>query len=93
MMRETLTPAEHVQLGKLLRQARRDLLTAGAMSKVYGKHYSQMLFDAANSLTVPRSFLEKKLFDEVGGETVTVGDRLARDVYFGIEPELTAAEE
>jgi hypothetical protein len=91
-MRETLTPAEHVQLGKLLRQARRDLLNAGVMSKVYGKHYAQTLFDAANSLTVTRSFLEKKLFDEVGGETATFQDRLARDVYFGLEPELTAGD-
>jgi hypothetical protein len=62
------------------------------MSKVYGKHYNQQFFDLAAKLSVPRSFLEQKLFAEVGGQSATVGDRLARDVYFGIEPELTVGD-
>jgi hypothetical protein len=76
------SPADHVELGAMLKRARALLLDAAKMVRVYGR-LSDHLFDAADALCAPRSFLEKRLIDEVGGEDVLVEGVHVRDVYFG----------
>jgi hypothetical protein len=77
-----LTPAEHVELGTLLKRARRLLHEAGAMCRPYGQ-LAQDLFDLADrSLMSPRAFLEKRLIEAVGDDGVVEGVHV-RDVYFG----------
>jgi hypothetical protein len=71
-----LTPAQHVELGRLLKQARRNLLRAAEIARAYPT-ISAQLFDAANNLTMPRSYLEQRLMEE------GMGRDDARDCYFG----------
>jgi hypothetical protein len=83
MKKRALTPAEHVELGAILKRARRLLHEAGAMTRPYGR-LSQVFFDIADrGLMTPRAFLERKLIEQVGGENVLVEGIAARDVYFG----------
>jgi hypothetical protein len=84
-MKSKLSARQHLELGALLKQVRRDLLDAAVMAKPYAS-ISQQLFDAANALTMPRSFLEKRLFDECGGEYGDCAGKMVRDVYFGEFP-------
>ena len=83
MRRKTLTPQEHVELGAILKRARRLLHEAGAMCRPYGQ-LAQDLFDLADrGLMSPRAFLEKRLIEQVGSEDALVEGVPARDVYFG----------
>jgi hypothetical protein len=75
-MKPKLSPAEHVELGLLLKRARRLLLDAAQLSRAHST-ISQGLFDAANSLTVQRSFLEARLMQSGASRDE------ARDCYFG----------
>jgi hypothetical protein len=75
-MKRGLTPTEHAELGLLLKRARRLLLDAAQLAKPHPT-ISQGLFDAANALTVQRSFLESRLM-ELGASRDE-----ARDCYFG----------
>jgi hypothetical protein len=83
-----LTPAEHVELGSLLKRARHDLLEAGALCRGYGR-LSAQLFDIADSLTSPRAWLEARLVEAVG-EDATVEGVHVRDVYFGTMEDVDA---
>jgi hypothetical protein len=76
MSKHTLTPEQHRDLGLVLKRARRLLLDAAQLSRAHPT-ISQGLFDAANALTVQRSFLETRLM-EAGASRDE-----ARDVYFG----------
>jgi hypothetical protein len=76
--KKSLTPAEHVELGLLLKRARRLLLDAAQLSRGHPT-ISQGLFDAANALTVQRSFLETRLMEQGASRDE------ARDCYFGPE--------
>ena len=71
-----LTITEHRELGAALKEARRLLLEAAAMSRVY-RGVSQELFGIADSLISPRAFLERKLIEAAGDE------EWVRDCYFG----------
>jgi hypothetical protein len=79
MTRRSLTPAQHLKLGALLKRIRRDLHDAAVMCRVYGK-LSQQLFDTANSL--PRDWLEARLIEDVGASVLVEGVP-CREVYFG----------
>ena len=74
-----LTPAEHVEVGSLLKRARNDLLEAAMMCRPYGK-LSQQLLDTADAL--PRGWLEARLVEQVGDDAMVEGVHV-RDVYFG----------
>jgi hypothetical protein len=75
-MKHRLTIAEHLELGAMLKRARRLLLDAAQLAKPYPT-ISQSLFDAANALTVQRSFLETRLMEQGASRDE------ARDCYFG----------
>jgi hypothetical protein len=75
-MSRGLTTQEHRELGATLKEARRLLLEAAAMSRGY-RGVSQELFAIADSLISPRAFLERKLIEAVGD------DEWVREVYFG----------
>jgi len=76
-----LSPAEHVELGRDLKHARALLLDAAATCRCYGK-LSHQLYDLADTLTVPRSWLERVLIEAVGADAMVEGVH-CRDVYFG----------
>ena len=80
-MRPKLTPAQHVQLGALLKQARNALLSAAVLARPYGR-LSQQLGDAADGLMTPCDFLEKRLIEDVGEDAIVEG-RAVREIYFG----------
>jgi hypothetical protein len=88
-MTRKLTPAQHVELGNLLKQARNSLLTAAVIARPYGR-LSQQLGETADGLITPCDFLEKRLIEEVGEEALVEGVQ-AREVYFG--PMLDEVEE
>jgi hypothetical protein len=75
-MKRGLTAQEHRELGAVLKEARRLLLEAAAQSRVY-RGVSQELFEIADSLISPRTFLEKRLIALVGD------DDWVREIYFG----------
>lgn len=75
-MSRGLTTQEHRELGATLKEARRLLLEAAALSRIY-PGVSRELFDAADGLISPRAFLERKLIEAVGD------DEWVRAVYFG----------
>jgi hypothetical protein len=80
MKRKGLSPADHVVLGNLLKQARNALLSAAVLARPYGR-LSQQLGETADDLNTPCDFLEKRLIEQVGDgmvEGVPV-----REVYFG----------
>jgi len=76
-----LTPSEHVEVGAMLKRARRLLLDASAITRNYDR-LSRQLSDAANVLMAQRGELERKLIEAVG-EDATVEGIKVRDVYFG----------
>jgi hypothetical protein len=80
-MRPKLTPAEHVQLGALLKQARNSLLSAAVLARPYGR-LSAELGSAADALMTPCDFLERKLIEDVGDDATVEGVSV-REVYFG----------
>jgi hypothetical protein len=71
-----LSVEEHLAIGRMLKRARRLLLDAAQLAKGYPT-ISQGLFDAANALTVQRSFLETRLMEQGASRDE------ARDCYFG----------
>jgi len=71
-----LTRIQHRPVGAKLKRARRLLLDAAQDVKCYPT-ISQGLFDAANALTVQRSFLETRLMEQGASREE------ARDCYFG----------
>jgi hypothetical protein len=75
-MSRGLTAQEHRELGAALKEARRLLLEAAAMSRVY-RAVSRELFDLADALRSPRAELERRLIGEVGD------DEWVREIYFG----------
>jgi hypothetical protein len=75
-MKHSLTPTQHRDLGLLLKRARRLLLDAAQLAKPHPT-ISEGLFDAANALTVQRSFLETRLMEQGASRDE------ARDCYFG----------
>ena len=77
-MKHSLSPAQHRALGGLLKRARQLLLDAAQLAKPHPT-ISQGLFDAANALTVQRSFLETRLMEQGASRDE------ARDCYFGPE--------
>jgi hypothetical protein len=81
MKHKALSPAEHVELGALLKCARNDLLSAAMMCRPFGK-LSQQLLDTADAL--PRAWLEQRLVELVGADAMIEGVH-CRDVYFGME--------
>jgi hypothetical protein len=83
-----LTPGEHVEVGRLLKEARNDLLIAANMCRGYGK-LSVQLVGIADSFMGQRAWLERKLIEAVG-EDAMVESTHVRDVYFG---EIGAMEE
>jgi hypothetical protein len=89
--RKTLTPAEHVELGALLKRVRHDLHVAGAMCRCFGQLAGDLFDIADRALMSPRAFLEKQLIAAVG-EDATVDGVHVRDVYFGPLLEKEAAE-
>jgi hypothetical protein len=50
-------------------------------TRCYGK-LSRQLFDLADALTVPRSWLERVLIAEVGADAMVEGTHV-KDCYFG----------
>jgi hypothetical protein len=74
-----LTPAEHVEVSRLLKRARNDLLEAAMMCRCYGK-LSDQLAEIADGL--PTGWLEKRLIEAVGADGQVEGVHV-RDVYFG----------
>jgi hypothetical protein len=76
-----LSLSEHLEVGRLLKRARRDLLDAAAIIRNYDR-LSRQLSDAANGLMAIRGELERKLIDAVG-ENGSVEGVHVRDVYFG----------
>jgi hypothetical protein len=80
-VRPKLTPAQHLQLGTLLKQARNNLLAASVKCRGYGR-LSQQLGDAADGLMTPCDFLEKRLIEQVGEDALVEGVHV-RDCYFG----------
>jgi hypothetical protein len=80
-MKPKLTPAQHVQLGALLKQARNNLLSAAVLSRPYGR-LSQQLGDAADGLMTPCDFLERKLIEDVGEDAMVEGIAV-HEIYFG----------
>jgi hypothetical protein len=81
MTRKTLTAQEHVELGQTLKRARALLLDAAGMTRRYGR-LSIQLYDAADSLTSPRAWLEQRLIADFGEDALISGVHV-RDVYFG----------
>ena len=80
MSKGKLTAAEHLALGRLLKQARNNLLSAAVLARPYAR-LSQELGTAADGLMTPCDFLERKLIEQIGDgmvEGVPV-----REVYFG----------
>jgi hypothetical protein len=84
-VRPKLSPAQHVQLGALLKQARNALLSAAMIARPYGR-LSAQLGKTADDLHTPCDFLEQRLIEDVG-EDVTVEGVPVRDVYFGSQME------
>ena len=82
MKRKGLTPAEHVELGALLKRVRRDLHEAGAMCRCYGQLAGDLFDLADRGLMSPRAFLEKQLIAAVA-RTEWLRASGVRDVYFG----------
>jgi hypothetical protein len=82
MKKRGLTPEEHVELGRLLKRARRLLHEAGAMCRPYGQLAGDLFDLADRGLMSPRAFLEKRLIEAVGEDGVVDGVRV-RDCYFG----------
>ena len=80
-MKPKLTPAQHVQLGALLKQARNALLSAAVLARPFGR-LAQQLGKTADDLHTPCDFLEKKLIEEVGEDALVEGVPV-REVYFG----------
>jgi hypothetical protein len=76
-MSRGLTADEHRELGQVLKEARRLLLEAGALTRAAYPGISRQLFGIADDLISPRAFLERKLIEAVGD------DDWVRDVYFG----------
>jgi hypothetical protein len=76
-----LTPAEHVEVGSMLKRARRLLLDAAHTTRCY-ERLSRQLGDAANGLMPIRGELERKLIEQVGPEGSVEGVPV-REVYFG----------
>jgi len=83
--RNRLTPAQHIELGSLLKAAQRNLETAAMLTRRFGR-LSQELFELSDRLTGPRSFLERCLIQQVGDDAMVDGVH-CRDVYFGLEVE------
>jgi hypothetical protein len=78
-----LTLEEHLEVGRLLKRARRDLLDAAAIIRNYDR-LSRQLSDAANGLMAQRGELERKLIEAVGEDGMVEGTHV-REVYFGPE--------
>jgi hypothetical protein len=76
-----LTPAQHVEVGRLLKCARRDLHDAAVMCRRYGR-LSRELFEVADA--IPTGWLETRLVELVGADGVIDG-KSVRDVYRGEE--------
>jgi hypothetical protein len=72
-----LTAEEHRELGATLKEARRLLLEAGAITRGCYPGVSRGLFDIADGLISPRAYLERQLIALVGD------DEWVREVYFG----------
>jgi hypothetical protein len=75
-MSRALTLEEHRELGSTLKEARRLLLEAAAMSRVY-PGLSRQFYDLADALMSPRAELERRLIALVSDE------EWVREVYFG----------
>jgi len=71
-----LTLAEHRELGATLKEARRLLLEAAAMSRGY-PNLSRQFYDLADATMSPRAELERRLIALAGDE------QWVREVYFG----------
>jgi hypothetical protein len=82
--RKTLTPAQHIELGRTIKRIRRGLHEAGAVTRVYGHHFAQQFFDLADAL--PTAKLERKLVEECGAGMVE--GIPAIDVYRGVMEEV-----
>jgi hypothetical protein len=81
MSKRVLTPAQHIHLGRTLKHANALLLDAARYCRIYGR-LADHLYDCADALVKPRSFLEKRLIEEVGDDALISGVHV-RDVYFG----------
>jgi hypothetical protein len=85
MNRTPLTQHEHIEIGRLLKRIRQDLMNVAlAVQDAYGKDFSRQYFRAAEMLTDLRADLESKLGREIVGYHVE--DQHLFDVYFGATP-------
>jgi hypothetical protein len=76
-----LSPAEHLELGRLLKRNIRGLQDAAKLARCYGR-LSDELYDAADLLMRQRSWLEKRLIEDVGTDATISGTHV-KEVYFG----------
>jgi hypothetical protein len=77
-MSRGLTAQEHLELGSVLKEARRLLLEAAAQSRYY-RNISRQLFEIADALMGPRAELERKLIEAVGENGIVESQRSARE--------------
>jgi hypothetical protein len=77
--RKTLSPAQHIELGRTIKRIRRGLHEAGAVTRAYGFAFAQQFFDLADAL--PTAKLERKLVEECGAGLVDGVPAI--DVYRG----------
>ena len=83
-----LTPEEHVEAGRRLKRAVRDIFEVAHIARNY-ERTSQQLSDAANGLMAQRGWLERKLIEQAGADAMVEGVHV-RDVYFGEMEEVDA---
>jgi hypothetical protein len=76
-----LTLEEHVEAGRKLKRAVRDIEDVAAIMRCY-ERTSQQLSDAANGLMAQRGWLERKLIEQVGADATVEGVHV-KDCYFG----------
>jgi hypothetical protein len=82
---KALTPAEHLEVGALLKEAHTNLLIAAKKCRGYGR-LSTQLAGIAGSFMSQRAWLERRLIEAVGDDGMVEGIAV-RDVYFGEERE------
>jgi hypothetical protein len=76
-----LTPAEHLELGRLMKRNILGLQDAAKLARCYGR-LSDELYDCADMLMRQRNWLEKRLIEAVGANAMVEGVHV-REVYFG----------
>jgi len=77
--RKGLTPAEHLEIGALLKEAHNNLLIVANKTRCYGR-LSDQLCAIADSFMSQRAWLERRLIDAVGLDAMVEGTHV-RDVH------------